>query len=58
MVNLASRPCDESESGETLTSESVRGEADDIVEVSPGGEPVLKRFPNPVPVLKLTGIKR
>ena len=57
VVNLASRLCDEAASGEILISEAVFAEAEALVEVSPDGEHVLKGFPRPVPVLRMTGLR-
>ena len=53
VVNLASRLCDEADSGEILISEPVFAKAEGMIEVSPGGEYKLKGFPKAVRALKL-----
>ena len=58
VVNLASRPCDEAESGEILISETVYAEAEDIVRVSFEGERPLKGLPKAVPILKMVGLEK
>jgi len=55
--NLSSRLCDQAKSGEILTSEPVYAEAEDFVDVEPGGEFTLKGFPMPVSALRVTGVK-
>jgi class 3 adenylate cyclase len=57
VVNLASRLCDEAESGEILISEPVFAKAEDMIEVSPAGEYELKGFLKPVRALKLIALK-
>lgn len=57
VVNLSSRLCDVAASGETMITEAVYAEADEVIEVVPGGEHVLKGFPKPVPILKITNLK-
>jgi class 3 adenylate cyclase len=57
VVNLASRLCDEAESGQILISEAVYAEVEELVEVSHTGERTLKGFPKPIPVLQVVQLK-
>jgi len=55
VANLASRLCDQAEDGQILISESVFEKTLEIVKAESIGELSLKGFPNPVPVMQLTG---
>ena len=57
VVNLASRLCDEADSGEVLISEAVYAEAEDEVTIEPGGERTLKGLAKPVTVLRVVGLR-
>ena len=57
VVNLSSRLCDQAKSGDILISEPVYAEAEDFVDVEPGGEFTLKGFSMPVSALRVTGVK-
>ncbi len=58
VVNLASRLCDEAQSGQILITESVYAEVDELAETERIGEFSLKGFPKPVPILKVVGLKK
>ena len=55
VANLASRLCDQAKNGQILISESVYTKTLEVVEAESVGELSLKGFPNPVPVMQLTG---
>jgi adenylate cyclase len=55
VANLASRLCDQAENGQILISESVFEKTLEVVKAESIGELSLKGFPNPVPVMQLTG---
>ena len=55
VANLASRLCDQAKDGQILISESVFAKTLEVVEAESIGELSLKGFPNPVPVMQLTG---
>ncbi len=57
VVNLASRLCDEAQSGEILISEPVFAQTENIIEAIPGGDYKLKGFPKTVRALKLIALK-
>jgi adenylate cyclase len=57
VVNLSSRLCDVAKSGEIMISEAVYAEAEESIVADPCGEHVLKGFPKPVPVLKISSLK-
>lgn len=54
VVNLSSRLCDLAGNGEILITEAVYAQAEGAIDVAPAGEHVLKGFPKPVPVLKIS----
>jgi len=56
VVNLSSRLCDQAKTGEILIAEAVYAEAEDLVEVEPGGEFTLKGFPKPVNALRVIAL--
>ena len=56
VVNLSSRLCDQANSGDILIAEAVYAEAEDMVEVEPGGEFTLKGFPQPVTALRVIAL--
>ena len=56
VANLASRLCDQANNGQILISESVYAKAGEIANATSIGELTLKGFPNPVPVLQVTGL--
>ena len=58
VVNLASRLCDEAQSGQILVAEAVYAEVEELAEVKRIGELSLKGFPKPVPVLQVVGLKK
>ena len=55
VANLASRLCDQAQNGQILIPESVFAKTLEVVEAESIGELSLKGFPNPVPVMQLTG---
>jgi class 3 adenylate cyclase len=55
VANLASRLCDQAKNGQILISESVFAKTLEVVEAESIGELSLKGFPNPVPVMQITG---
>jgi class 3 adenylate cyclase len=55
VANLASRLCDQAKNGQILISESVFAKTLEVVEAESIGELLLKGFPNPVPVMQITG---
>ena len=57
MVNLSSRLCDQAESGDILISEAVYADAEDLLDVEPGGEFTLKGFPRPVAALRVVALR-
>ena len=56
VVNLSSRLCDQAKTGEILIAEAVYAEAENLVEVEPGGEFTLKGFPKPVTSLRVIAL--
>ena len=57
VVNLASRLCDEAESGQILIAEAVYAEVQEFVDVKLIGEISLKGFPKPISVLEVAGTR-
>jgi class 3 adenylate cyclase/HAMP domain-containing protein len=57
VVNLASRFCDEAESGQILIAEAVYADVQEFVDVKFIGEISLKGFPKPISVLEVAGTK-
>ena len=55
VANLASRLCDQAKNGQILISKSVFEKIPEVVEAESIGELSLKGFPNPVPVMQITG---
>jgi class 3 adenylate cyclase len=53
VANLASRLCDEAESGQILIAEAVYAEVEEFVDVKCVGELSLKGIPNPVSVFEV-----
>ncbi len=57
VLNLASRLCDQAQSGQILIAQRVAVETEDIAETEAMGEHAFKGFSKPVPVYNLTGLK-
>ena len=57
VANLASRLCDEAQSGQILISEAVYAAVEELAEAERIAELSLKGFPKPVPVLQVVGLK-
>ena len=58
VANLASRLCDQARSGQILISKSVFVKTENIVVAESIGDFSLKGFPDPVPILEVTGLKK
>ena len=56
--NLASRLCDDAKDGQILVTAEVWSEVRDLVEAEDMGAQAFKGFPDPVPVLNITGLKQ
>jgi class 3 adenylate cyclase len=53
VTNLAARLCGEAKPGQILISQRVRGAVDDLIEVDPVGDLMLKGFLKPVPAFNV-----
>lgn len=58
VANLASRLCDEAQSGQILITESVHAAIEELADVERVGELTLKGFLKPVPVLQVVALKQ
>lgn len=56
VLNLASRLCDKTEPGQTLITQRIHAEVEDLVEATALGELTLKGFHRPVPVFNVVGL--
>ena len=57
VANLASRFCDQAESGQILIGDNVHAEIEDKIETASVGQHSLKGFPDPVPILQVLRVK-
>jgi adenylate cyclase len=57
VMNLASRLCDEAESGQILVSERVLSEVEELVDAEPAGQLTLKGFVKPVAAFSIVDAK-
>ncbi len=57
VANLASRLCDEAQSGQILVTESVYAKVDHLADTRRTGDLTLKGFPKPVSVLEIVALK-
>ena len=57
VTNLASRLCDEAQGGQILIVQRVRGAIEDIADIEPVGDLVLKGFPKPIPVYNVRALR-
>ncbi|MBI4489583.1 MAG: adenylate/guanylate cyclase domain-containing response regulator, partial [Deltaproteobacteria bacterium] len=58
VTNLASRLCGEAKPGQILVSQRLLGTVEDLVEVEPVGELVLKGFHRPITTYNVLGLKK
>jgi adenylate cyclase len=57
VMNLASRLCDEAQSGQILVNQRVFAEVEDLVEAEPVGELTLKGFANSMPAFSVRDLR-